>query len=128
MIVLQVLTIVEAATFGLAALLHLGLPLGVAEPVIVPAAVVESLAATVLGFSAWALVARRPWAQSVTLAAYAFAVGGVLLGMGALAAGRGPQTDLNTVYHRLILAALLSGVVLQIWLQRGRVTAARWES
>jgi hypothetical protein len=123
--VLQILTCVEAATFGLAALLHLGFRLGIAEPIIVPAASVESLAATGLAVSAFGLLTRRPWAQAVTLAAYAFAIGGVMLGMAALAAGRGPHTPLNDAYHRLILAALLGGVALQVLLQRARPATTR---
>jgi hypothetical protein len=118
MTLLLLLTLVEAATFGLAAFLHLGVTS--IEPAIVPAAVVESLAGAGLAASAYGLLTRRAWAQPVTLAAYAFAIGGVLLGMGALAAGRGPRTDLNEAYHRIVLSALLAGVLLQIWLQRIR--------
>src|SRR5215217_9269031 len=45
-------------------------------------------------------------------AAHAFALGGVLLGMAALAVGAGPSTELNTVYHRVMLVALVAGLVL----------------
>lgn len=37
---------------------------------------------------------------------------GVLLGIGALAAGLGPTTELNYVYHRVVLVVLVAGLAL----------------
>jgi hypothetical protein len=115
--VVTVLVVFGAVTFLLAALVHLGarIPLGFAvitEPVIVPAAIVEGLAGLGLAVSAYALLTRRGWARPAAMAANAFALGGVLLGMWALAAGRGPRTELNDVYHRLMVVVLLAGLVL----------------
>ena len=100
-----VLTALYAVTFLLGALLHLGvrIPLGftvLAEPRIVPATIVEGLCSLFLAGGAYATVARRAWVWSAVTAAYAFALGGVLLGMAALAMGPGPSTELNTIYHR----------------------------
>ena len=107
----------EAATFLIAALLHTGLqvPLGFAvlsEPRIVPATIVEATAGLALALSAWGLLARRRWAWSMTLAAHILALAGVFLGMAALAAGRGPRTVSNDVYHRVMVCVLLVGVAL----------------
>lgn len=109
------LTALDAATFCVGSVAHLGgeIPLGVAtlaEPRIVPATIVEGLCGLALATSAWAQFTRRPWAWAATVGAHAVALGGVLLGMGALAAGRGPRTPLNDTYH-LTMVAVLSGTL-----------------
>jgi hypothetical protein len=114
---LRVLIPLEAVTFLLGALLHLGvrIPLGfavLAEPRIVPATIVEGLCGLVLAIGAYAVFADRAWAWPVVTAAHAFAVAGVLLGMAALAVGAGPSTELNYVYHRVILVVLVAGLAL----------------
>ena len=106
-----------AATFLFGALLHLGVrvPLGfavLAEPRILPATVVEGLCGLALSVAAWAVLARKGWARTAAIAAHAFALGGVLLGTAALAAGAGPSTDMNTVYHRVMLVALAAVLAL----------------
>ncbi len=114
-----VLSAVFAATFFFGALLHLGMrvPLGftvLEEPEILPATIVEGLCGLALAIAAFAVLARRGWAWTIAFAAHAFALGGVLLGMAALAVGAGPSTDLNTIYHRVMLVALV--VVLALLL------------
>jgi hypothetical protein len=112
-----VLAVLYAVTFFIGALLHLGvrIPLGfavLAEPRIVPATIVEGLCGLFLAVGAYAVLTRRAWAWPAVTAAHAFALGGVLLGMAALAVGAGPSTELNTVYHRVMLVALVAGLVL----------------
>jgi hypothetical protein len=112
-----ILAVLYAVTFLLGALLHLGvrIPLGfavLAEPRIVPATIVEGLCGLGLAVGAYATLSRKTWAWPAITAAHAFAVGGVLLGMAALAVGAGPSTELNTVYHRVVLVALVAGLVL----------------
>jgi hypothetical protein len=112
-----ILSALFAATFFFGALLHLGVraPLGfavLAEPRILPATMVESLCGLVLTGAAFAVLARSRWAWPVAFAAHAFALGGVLLGTVAIALGGGPSTDLNTVYHRGMLVALVAVLVL----------------
>src|SRR5260370_3846667 len=53
------------------------------------------------------MFARKTWAWWAAIAAHAFAVAGVLLGITALALGLGPSTVANTIYHRVILAVLV---------------------
>jgi hypothetical protein len=48
----------------------------------------------------------------IAFAAHAFALGGVLLGITALAVGAGPSTDLNTIYHRVMVVALVAVLAL----------------
>jgi uncharacterized membrane protein len=107
--VISVLIVLEAITFLLATLLHLGIqfPLGFSEPRIIPAAIVEGLCGIFLAVSAYAMFAHRSWAWWGAIAAHVFAVAGVLLGITALALGAGPSTEANTIYHRVILVVLV---------------------
>jgi hypothetical protein len=111
------LAVLYAVTFFLGALLHLGLriPLGfavLAEPRIIPATIVEGLCGLGLAIGAYAVFTGRGWAWSALTGAHAFALGGVLLGITALALGAGPSTELNTVYHRVMLVALVAGMIV----------------
>ena len=112
-----VLSALYAATFFFGALLHLGvrIPLGfavLAEPRILPATIVESLCGLALALGAFAVLTRISFAWTVAFAAHTFSLGGVLLGMGALAVGAGPSTELNTIYHRVMLVALVAVLAL----------------
>src|SRR5438093_1021731 len=98
--VLRVELVTAAVTFLLAAALHLGLHLAaIAEPRIVPAAVVETLCALCLAVAALGVFAHATWAWSAALTAHLVSIAGVVLGIVALAAGLGPTTELNVVYH-----------------------------
>ena len=129
------LSVLYASTFLVGALLHLGwrIPLGftvLAEPKILPATVVEGLCGLALAAAAIAVFARMSWAWTAAFAAHSFSLGGVLLGMGALAVGAGPSTELNAIYHRVMLVGLVAVLVLLLTptgkaalLRRGRVSA-----
>ena len=118
--VLRMLMAIEALTFLIGAGLHLGIPLfGLDEPPIGPAFVVEALCGTVLATGAW-WYSRVSWGTSVALSAHALAIAGVLLGMAALAAGRGPSTPLNTLYHRTILIALIGTFIMVLAHRRSK--------
>ncbi|MDQ3865074.1 MAG: hypothetical protein M3317_16555 [Actinomycetota bacterium] len=112
-----ILSAIYAATFFFGSLLHLGwrIPLGfrvLAEPRILPATVVEGMCGLALSFGALAVFTRMGWAWTAAFAAHAFALGGVLLGVSALALGAGPSTELNTIYHRVMLVALVAVLAL----------------
>jgi hypothetical protein len=114
-----ILSAIYAATFFVGAPLHLGvqIPLGfafLAEPGILPAAIVESFCGLALSFSAFAVLIRVRFAWTAASAANAFAMGGVLLGVVALAVGGGPSTDLNSIYHRVTLVALVAVLTLLV--------------
>jgi hypothetical protein len=123
-----ILSALYALTFFVGALLHLGwrTPLGLAvlaEPRILPAAVVEGLCGLALAAAAIALFTNISRAWTAAFAAHAIALGGVLLGVTALALGAGPSTDLNTIYHRVMLVALVA--VLALLLSPAGRTALR---
>jgi hypothetical protein len=103
----------NAVIFFFAALLHAGIALGrFHEPEIVPATIVEAICGTFLAWGTMAVLAN--WARQwrFALIGNLVALGGVLLGMAALAAGKGPRTGSNDLYHRLMLALILAGVVI----------------
>jgi hypothetical protein len=111
------LAAVYAGTFVLAVLLHIGveIPLGFAvldEPRRPFAVIVEGVAAIVLALGAFAVFARKTWAWTAVTWADAVALAGVLWGMVAVAAGRGPHTQLNDTYHRVMVALLGAGLTL----------------
>jgi hypothetical protein len=113
---LRWLAAVEAASFFFFALLHLGIRiLPVSEPKILPATVVETTAGVALAVCAYGAFAGKSWARGALVAATAGSVAGVLLGIAALAAGRGPQSTLNFVYHRAMVAVLLGGLALLVF-------------
>jgi hypothetical protein len=112
-----ILAVLYAVTFLLGAVLHLGvrIPLGftvLAEPRIYPATIVEGLCSLVLAVGAYAVLIRKSWAWGAITGAHIFSLGGVLLGTVALAVGAGPNTELNIIYHRVILVALMAGLIL----------------
>lgn len=122
------LAAVYAATFIVAVLLHVGvqIPLGFAvldEPQRPFAVVVEGLAGLGLALSVFAIFARKTWGWAAATAAHAVALVGVLWGMVAVAAGRGPHTQLNDTYH-LVMVVLLAGGLMLLLTPLGR-TALR---
>src|SRR5215211_2985062 len=102
-----VLIVLEALSFLCFALLHLGVRIPMAFAVIV-----EGLAALVLALAAFAVLTRRTWAWAAATGAHAVALAGVLWGMVAIAAGRGPHTQLNDTYHRVMVVVLGAGLIL----------------
>jgi hypothetical protein len=109
--------VVEASTFLTFALLHVGfqIPLGfvtLAEPPILPARIVETVCGLALAGAAFAVLLGSRWGWLSAIGAHLLSVAGVLLGIVALNAGRGPRTVSNDVYHLSILSALAVGLVL----------------
>ena len=107
----------EALSFLCFALLHLGvrIPMAIAvieEPRRPFAVIVEGLAALVLALAAFVVLTRRTWAWAAATGAHAVALAGVLWGMVAIAAGRGPHTQLNDTYHRVMVVVLGAGLLL----------------
>jgi hypothetical protein len=125
-IAITILVVVESLMFLTWAPLHLGLeiPLGfttLIEPPIRPAFIVETTCGLALALSALALFTHRRWAGSALIIAHIVAFLGVLLGMTALALGRGPRTVSNDIYHNVMMLLLMTNLIL---LQRPGVQAA----
>jgi hypothetical protein len=120
----RVLIVLEALSFLCFSLLHLcvGIPVGFAviqEPRRPFAVIVEGLAALLLVLGASAVLVRRTWGWAAATGAHAVALAGVLWGMVAVAAGRGPHTQLNDTYHRVMVVVLGAGLILLLT-RRGR--------
>lgn len=118
-----------AATFLVAVLLHVGveIPLGFAvlqEPRRPVAVLVEGVAGLLLGLGALAVFAGRTWAWAAVTGAHAVALAGVGWGMVAVAAGRGPHTQLNDTYHR-VMVVLLAATLLLLLTPLGRTLLGR---
>ncbi len=104
--VLGLLMATNMILFVFGAIQHTGLHIGrFHEPVIVPAAIVESVCALSLLWGLWA-VFRGSTAFWRIVTSNLIALAGVLLGMIALAAGRGPRTVSNDNLHRAMLTLI----------------------
>jgi hypothetical protein len=117
---IRTLLVVLPVSFAVGALTHAGarVPLGVAtldEPTIVPATVVESIIAAAFAFAAFAELSGRRYARMALRIALRVGIAGVLLGMFALAVGRGTRTELNDVFHVVALIAMLIASRMTAW-------------
>ncbi len=65
----------------------------------------------VLVNAAFGLLYVQSWAGTGAVGAQAFALAGVLLGIVAISAGRGPHSEVNDTYHRLMVVTLATGLV-----------------
>lgn len=107
----------NAALFFFGAVQHAGVALGpFYEPVIIAAAIVESVCGIALLFGGSALL--RNWKKSwgIALTGNLVALAGVALGIVALALGAGPRTASNDLYHRIMLV-LIAAATLVLLLQ-----------
>jgi hypothetical protein len=93
--------------FGFGAIQHACVEIGwFREPVIVPAAIVESVCALSLLWGLWAVLRGSPALWRIVFTGNLIALAGVLLGIVALAAGRGPRTASNDNLHRAMLTLI----------------------
>jgi hypothetical protein len=110
--VLAVLMGLNAALFVFGAIQHVGVEIGpFREPVIIPAAIVESVCALSLLWGLSALLRGTPAFGRAVLIGNLVACAGVLLGMIALAAGRGPRTVSNDNLHRAMLTLIAFSLI-----------------
>jgi hypothetical protein len=108
---LRLLMASNAALFFFGALQHAGIAIGsLHEPRIIPAAAVETMCGLFLAVGA--VVVFNQSEGWIVWTANMFAISGVLLGMAALAMGRGPRTATNDLYHRIMLILAGASLVL----------------
>lgn len=101
--------LIQATSFGMAALIHSGvLVVGYEHP---RARIAEGVIAAVLGVGLWLSFARPAWTRRVGLAAQGFALLGTLVGLLTIAIGIGPRTAPDLVYHVAMLALLVWGLM-----------------
>jgi hypothetical protein len=110
---LTALMLGNAALFVFGALQHVGVAIGsLHEPVIVPASVVEVVCALALSWGAAAVLKQSPKAWGAAFLGNLVAILGVAIGMVALAAGAGPRTASNDLYHGIMLALATASLVI----------------
>jgi len=115
------LMIANAAIFFFGGVQHAGMTVGrFHEPLIIPAAIVEAACGLCLLLGAIALFRNWRTRWRVALIANLVALGGVSLGIAALAVGAGPRTASNDLYHRIMLI-LIGAVILILCFRRSRV-------
>jgi hypothetical protein len=109
-IIISTFAMIAAIAFIIAASAHLQLTLslGIAEPKIIPAAIVEGLCALFFINSTYRIFSKKTSAWKATFFAHAFAIAGILLGQISLALGRGPRTESNDIYHSIMLALIIA--------------------
>ena len=105
--------IANAALFLFGAVQHAGISVGkFHEPKIIPAAVVETICAIFLLWGGSAIFGHLSHDWKIALMGNLVALAGVLLGIVALAAGRGPRTASNDLYHRIMLVLIGAGLLI----------------
>jgi hypothetical protein len=103
----------NAALFFFGALQHAGIAIGrFHEPRIVPATIVESLCGLSLIWGVAAVFFHSHVEWRTAMIANLIPLGGVLLGMAALAAGRGPRTASNDLYHHIMLVLIGASLLI----------------
>ena len=111
--VLGVLMVSNAALFFFGAVQHAGVRLGrFHEPTIIPASIVETTCGLFLACGGVAILGHFSSRWSIALIGNLVALGGVLLGIVALAAGWGPRTASNDFYHRIMLVLIGASLLL----------------
>jgi len=115
------LMIANAAIFFFGGVQHAGITVGrFHEPLIIPAAIVESVCGLCLLWGAIALFRNSTRRWRIALITNLIALGGVLLGIAALAVGAGPRTASNDLYHRMMLI-LIGAVILILCFRRSSI-------
>ena len=115
----------NSALFFFGAVQHAGIAVGsFHEPLIIPAAIVETLCGLCLLWGAAALFRNSTTRWRTAVIMNLVALGGVLLGIAALAAGAGPRTASNDLYHRIMLL-LIGASLLILFLGRSRFNQRR---
>ena len=110
---LRILMMLNAALFFFGAIQHLGVVIGrFHEPVIHPAAIVESTCGIALTVGVIALLRGTSSARRLSIIANFVAIAGVSLGMIALAAGRGPRTASNDTYHHIMVTLAIASLII----------------
>ena len=105
--------IANALLFFFGAVQHAGVSIGYFhEPRIIPAAIVESLCGLSLVWGVAVVFGHPPVEWRTAIIANLVPLGGVLLGMAALAAGRGPRTASNDMYHHIMLALIGASLLI----------------
>lgn len=101
---------VQAVLFATASMVHAGVLLGGYEHA--RAATAEGVIAVALLAALVGSLVRPSSARAISLAGQGFALLGTLVGAFTIAIGVGPQTAADHLFHVLLIALLVSGLVV----------------
>jgi hypothetical protein len=101
---------IEAAAFGVAALVHAGVLVDGYQHR--EAAIAESVIAGVLTLGLVVSLVRPSWSRAAGLAAQAFALVGTFVGLFTMAIGVGPQSGFDLALHVGFVALLIAGLAV----------------
>lgn len=104
--------VIQAAIFIFAVSVHFGLTLQGYRHA--QAGTSEAVIAAVLLVGLILSWAPPPWAGRAAIAAQAFGILGVVVGLLTIAIGVGPRTVLDLMLHAVMLAALIAGLVFTL--------------
>jgi hypothetical protein len=111
--ILGFIMISNAFLFLFGAIQHTGTGIGrFHEPKIIPAAIVETLCTLFLLWGGIAILSHSSGGWNIALTGNLVALGGVLLGMAMLAAGRGPRTASNDFYHHVMMVLIGASLLM----------------
>jgi hypothetical protein len=114
-VALAIVMVCNAMVFFFAAALHAGISIGrFHEPYILPATIVEVICGAALAWGAASILTRSRNQWRAALVGNVVALGGVLLGKAALAAGKGPRTASNDLYHNLMLILIPASIIMLV--------------
>jgi hypothetical protein len=111
--VLGLIMISNAILFLFGAVQHAGISLGrFHEPRIIPAAIVETICGLFVLWGGIVILDHSHARWNIALTGNLVALGGVLLGVASLAAGRGPRTASNDFYHHIMLILITASLFI----------------
>ena len=126
-LVLGLLMALNMALFVFGEIQHAGFAIGrFHEPVIVPAAIVETICALSMFWGIWAVLRSSPDYWGIALASNLIALAGVLLGIVALAHGRGPRTASNDNLHRIMLTLIALSLIALFMIRSFPSLGKKW--
>ena len=116
-VALEILIVVNTVSFLVASAIHSGfqIPLGfttLSDVTILPAEIAEGAIGIVFALAAAGVFARMAWAWIGTMAAHAFGILGVLIGLSVTLNDPGDASSANFWFHLIILPVLVVGLVL----------------
>lgn len=128
-IALEGLTVIAAAAFLAASVVHFGfaIPLGfttLSDATLLQAAMAEGAIGVAFVVAAVVVLARGSWAWGATLVAFLLGLVGVIIGLGVSAADPDLTSSANFLFHASIFPVVVVGLALALT-RSGRI-ALRW--
>jgi hypothetical protein len=107
---IRLFILVEAVSFVAFALIHSGFLIAGHEHL--QARIAEGVIGTVLIIGLILSFVKPAWTRWVGIVVQGFALLGTLVGLFTIVIGIGPRTTLDLIYHPLIIAILIWGLIL----------------